>query len=252
MKYYFSFVLIFLCFKLKAQKPFILRSNLGSSGYSNIINNENKSLYFQQSVGQASVTGNFITSRKLLKQGFIQPVFFPREIKRNITATGTIEVDGNTTINGTTTLNNFLTVANASNTNFTGNLNVDGLSTLSGLNVNGLSTLTDLIVEGESDLNGQVTINADINGSQNSVNSYPLVVQGSDQGISIQVDGGRNTSKNFITFRDASGIHGRIEGQTLAELQSSFRFIWDFTMAGLKHLSWPKESPVELNLMLLK
>ncbi|WP_020529654.1 hypothetical protein [Flexithrix dorotheae] len=149
--------------------------------------------------------------------------FVPYAFHRNITATGTMEVDGNTTLNGTTTLNSTLTVANASNTSLTGDLNVDGLS-----------TLAELEVEGESDLNGQVTITADINGSQNNVNSYPLVVQGSDQGISIKVDGGRNASKNFVTFRDGSGIHGRIEGQTLAELQSSFRFIWDFTMAGLE------------------
>ncbi|MEM1137848.1 MAG: hypothetical protein AAGI07_18580 [Bacteroidota bacterium] len=169
-----------------------------------------KSLRVEISIGENTNDFNELSEQELY--------FVPYAFHRNITATGTLIVDGNTTLNSN------LEVSNSSNTSLTGNLAVDGAT-----------TLNDAIsVNAVSNLNGQVTIDADVNGSQTSYAAYPLRVQGSDQGVAIRLDGGRNTSKNFATFFDGFGtIHGRIEGQTLAELQSSFRFIWDFTMAGL-------------------
>jgi hypothetical protein len=247
---------------------------------------------------------------ELSRQGLL---FLPYAFHRNITATGTLDVDGVSTLNsdlivengaptrltgsleveGTTTLSSDLTVANSSPTSLTGSLSVDGETTLGSaltvansaptvltgmldvqgdanfggkvdfedievanttvlngsvsvlnesptslsgnLTVGGSTFLNDpLAVSATSDLNGQVTVNANTDGSQNSYSSYPLRVQGSNQGIAVRVDGGENQSKNFISFFNGSGtIKGRIEGQTLGELQSSFRFIWDVVMGGL-------------------
>ncbi|MCF6240495.1 MAG: autotransporter adhesin family protein [Bacteroidales bacterium] len=224
--------------------------------------------------------------------------FVPYAYHRNITATGTMIIDGSSTLNDT------LTVANGSPTFLTGNLAVDGSSTFNGLvtfqdilvedstnlngilnvnngsptylsgnltveqtsnlngvlNVNASSNLNGdlnvnngsatnlsgnltvqqtthlqntLTVDATSSLNGRVTINANVNGNQSSKNSYPLRIQGSNQGIAITVDGGRNTGKNFITFWDANGAHGRIEGQTSSELHNSFDYIWDQTYESL-------------------
>ena len=54
-------------------------------------------------------------------------------------------------------------------------------------------------------------------------------------GISIKVANGTpNNGNNFVTFRNSGGTTvGRIEGQSLSDLQNSFRFIWDNTMAAL-------------------
>ncbi|PNQ73641.1 hypothetical protein C1T31_04700 [Hanstruepera neustonica] len=159
-----------------------------------------------------------------------------------------LTVEGNTLLNGDLTVigqanfndGNFqnITVAQNSNlnlldvsgvSNLNNTLNVSGTSNLnSALNVLGISTLSNtLSVNASSNLNGRVIINANVDGSQNSPSSYPLEVKGSNQGIWIDVDGGRNSNKNFITFSDALGQHGAVEGQTLNELNNSFRYIWD-------------------------
>lgn len=212
--------------------------------------------------------------------------FVPYAFHRNITATGTMIIDGSTL------LNDSLSVANGSPTYLSGNLDVDGQSTFNGLvtfqdivvegstNLNGLLNVNNnsptylsgnltvdqtsdlngrlnvnngsasnlsgdltvqqntnlqntLTVDAASNLNGRVTIDANVNGSQSNKNSYPLRVQGSDQGIAITVDGTRNTSKNFITFWDANGAQGRIEGETSSELHNSFDYIWDQTYSSL-------------------
>lgn len=201
-------------------------------------------------------------------------LFLPYAFHRNITATGTLEVDGSSLLRdslsvlGDTELGGSLTVANSSPTELTGELNVQGesnfeqlatfdeirvlnTSTLEGpvfidnespadfsgsLDVDGITTLdATLNVNASSALNGQVTINADVDGSQSSYSAYPLRVQGSNQGIAVRVDGGESETKNFLSFFNGSGaVKGRVEGQTLSELQSSFRFIWDVTMGGLE------------------
>jgi len=132
---------------------------------------------------------------------------------------------GDLTADGTTVLNSSFSVLNDSPTSLTGNLTVEGNTTLN----------DPLSVNTTSALNGQVTINANTDGSQSSYGSYPLRVQGSNQGIAVRVDGSETETKNFVSFFNGSGtIKGRIEGQTLGELQSSFRFIWDVTMGGLE------------------
>jgi hypothetical protein len=54
-----------------------------------------------------------------------------------------------------------------------------------------------------------------------SVGSYPVTVEGSDQGIYIEVNESRSTANNFVTFADPSQIWGTIEGQTYLELITS-------------------------------
>lgn len=145
--------------------------------------------------------------------------YVPYAAHRNITATGSL------TIEGVSNFNNTLNVNNGSATNLSGSLDVDEATRLN-------STLT---VTETSDFNGQVTIDADVNGNDTQYGSYPLRVEGSNQGIAVRVDGGRNAGTNFLSFFDGGGtIHGNIEGQTLGELQRSFRFIWDVTMGGLQ------------------
>ena len=77
--------------------------------------------------------------------------------------------------------------------------------------------------------NGQVTINANVTGGDNSYDAYPLRIEGSDQGVAIKLNAGTpNNSNNFVTFFDGSGgAVGRIEGETLAEATSSPEFIFD-------------------------
>jgi hypothetical protein len=80
---------------------------------------------------------------------------------------------------------------------------------------------------------GQVTIQTTLAGADNLYDSYPLRVEGAQQGIAVKVNAYRGNANNFVTFWDAEGIQGRIEGQSSDELHNSFRFIWDNVMAGL-------------------
>jgi hypothetical protein len=241
-------------------------------------------------------------------------LFVPYAYHRNITATGTLDVDGATTLNNSLTVTNqsptvlsgSLNVENGNPTSLSGDLTVDGDAFLNTLDVTNQSTLngdvaiggnttmegelsvlnespTDLTgtlqvggqtnigaglnviedasiggntsiggnadvagnlgVEGTSALNGQVTIDATVTGGESSYGAYPLRVEGSEQGIAIKVNGGETETKNFISFMDGSGtIHGRVEGQTLSELQGSFRFIWDVAFAGLDQLGYVLEA----------
>ncbi|GAA4885193.1 hypothetical protein GCM10023311_04750 [Flaviramulus aquimarinus] len=86
--------------------------------------------------------------------------FVPYAYHRNITATGTLDVDGNTLLNGEllvespTTLNSTLEVAGGNETNLTGPLTVDGETNLNqALNVNGQSATS---------LSGALSVGEDI------------------------------------------------------------------------------------------
>src|SRR5690606_28231246 len=104
-------------------------------------------------------------------------------------------------------------------TEMEGDATVDGSTVLNG-------TLT---ANSTSELNGQVTIDADVNGDDTFYESYPLRVQGSNQGVAIRLDGESQNAHNYVTFFDDSGtIHGRIEGETLQEMYVSFDYIWKY------------------------
>ncbi|WP_306640882.1 hypothetical protein [Sanyastnella coralliicola] len=155
---------------------------------------------------------------------------------------------GSLTVDGLTQLNDNFNVNNGAAAYFSGDATFDGdvtfnagaefldLSVTNTTTMNGPATAESTFeVNGETSLNDQVIIDADINGDQFAFDSYPLIVEGSNQGILIKVDGTANESKNFLTFINGSDqAVGRVEGQTLDELQSSFRFIWDVVMGGLE------------------
>jgi len=83
---------------------------------------------------------------------------------------------------------------------------------------------TNNIIRAVLTVGGQWRITADVNGSQHSSGSYPLVVKGKDHGIWIQVKGSGTGANNFVTFADKSGqILGRIEGQTQSEWEDDWK-----------------------------
>lgn len=81
--------------------------------------------------------------------------------------------------------------------------------------------LDSLQVQAPTALQGQVTIATNLTGPDNDYNAYPLRVEGSTQGVSIKIQGTRETNNNFVTFWDRDGIQGRIEGQTSSSLLSN-------------------------------
>lgn len=71
---------------------------------------------------------------------------------------------------------------------------------------------------------GRVEVIGGTSGSQESIDSYPLTVEGSNQGIYIKVNGSRSNDNNFMTFHDDEGLQGAIEGQTLEELKDDWEY----------------------------
>lgn len=148
--------------------------------------------------------------------------FVPYAYHKNITATGSLSVDGKSTlqdlsVQATTNLNGSLSVNFSSPTVLSGSLKVDKATTLDSV----------LTVNAKSKLNGQVEIFADVNGAQESTDSYPLVVRGSSQGISIKVDGSKSSANNFLLFSDDGGVQGRIEGESDADVYTDPKYIFD-------------------------
>ncbi len=71
---------------------------------------------------------------------------------------------------------------------------------------------------------GQLQIKSGVDGTDDSRDAYPVLIEGSKQGIWITISGNRSESNNFVTFADAVKTWGTIEGQTLAELQNSSEY----------------------------
>lgn len=72
--------------------------------------------------------------------------------------------------------------------------------------------------------NGKLQVLSDVPaGPDNTKSSYPVVVEGTHntQGVWVEINGSRSKANNFVTFADDNGIQGRIEGQTLTELENS-------------------------------
>ncbi len=80
------------------------------------------------------------------------------------------------------------------------------------LNIGGATTAT-----GQLNANGRLVVTGGASGDDENINSYPVLVQGSNQGIAVKVNGSRNNDNNYASFWDNDGIQGRIEGQTLGE-----------------------------------
>jgi len=160
----------------------------------------------------------------------------------NTNLTGALNVGGASVLNdnldvgGITNLYNSLNVNNLSPTYLTGDLTVgaDGSSTFNGSVVfEGPTGFNTLLVGSTSQFNGQVTIDANMDdlgiSQDDTIPAYPLIVQGSSQGIAIKVNDDRSTSNNYISFWDSTGsMWGRIEGQTIGDLNSDPEYIVDW------------------------
>lgn len=135
-----------------------------------------------------------------------------------------VNIAGATTINGATSINNSFSVTNNNPVNFSGNLNVEGLAKFQNTDIANLHVRENFSVGQGSQFYDQVIISAEVNGDQNSTDSYPLLVRGSNQGIHIRVDGVSNNTNNFMSFADAGRIKGAIEGQTLQDLRATYEY----------------------------
>jgi len=71
---------------------------------------------------------------------------------------------------------------------------------------------------------GQLQITGGVSGPDSDPNSYPILVEGSKQGIYIKVNGSRSYDNNFVNFADDIGSWGTIEGQTFAELEEWWEY----------------------------
>lgn len=71
---------------------------------------------------------------------------------------------------------------------------------------------------------GQLQISAGVSGLDSSPNSYPILIEGSKQGIYIKVNGSRSYDNNFVNFADDEGSWGCVEGQTFAELEEWWEY----------------------------
>ncbi len=233
--------------------------------------------------------------------------YVPYVAHRNITASGTLEVDDNTFLNGelnvagVTNLNSTLNVLGTNTSNLSGDLNVDGETnlnntlnvteqsatnlsgaltvgefngapdanaptTLNGsLEVKGKSTFGDLesttlLVKESTTLNGVVKIDTDdqiviesrihtetINYTNTDdqtdqvigddpgkdIANYPLLVQGSTQGIAVEIQGNRRNGNNFVSFWDRPIgstnpiMWGRIEGEVESEYNNNLDHVFN-------------------------
>ena len=142
---------------------------------------------------------------------FQQLTFVPYAYHKNITATGSMIIDG------ITNLKSRLNVTNGSPTFLSGRLTVDSTTTLQ----------KDLTVNAKSSLKGQVTINTNGTGDKSTYDSYPLRIEGASQGLAVKIKGTRSSSNSFVTFWDDEKIQGRIEGQTTGELFVDPEYIFD-------------------------
>ncbi len=229
--------------------------------------------------------------------------YVPYVAHRNITASGTLEVDGDTflnrelSVNGPTILNSTFDVTGENPADLSGSLNVDGetnlnntlnvtgqsISNLSGplnvgdatigppegdpnapttlngsLTVIGESSFTglvadDLTINNSTVLNKSITMNSDsqititstLSGDDDTdIASYPLKIEGGEQGIAIVVNESRTNNNNFISFWDNTAstnpamsgatvttvsptMWGRIEGETPSEFENDADYLFD-------------------------
>ena len=84
---------------------------------------------------------------------------------------------------------------------------------------------------------GQMQVKSGVSGADSDPASYPITVQGSRQGIYIMVNESRDNDNNFVTFADPNGIWGRIEGQTIPELEASSEYQTQVALFTLQAIS---------------
>ena len=136
--------------------------------------------------------------------------FVPYAYHRNITASGTMDIEGVTNLNNETNVNKQM------ETNLSGNLNVEEHTVMELLTVNSTSLLK-----------GQVTITKELQGPSDDDNAYPLIIDSTNQGIIIKINTTKSDDYTFFKFTDIKGTQGMVTGQTKTEKSRSARFVYD-------------------------
>lgn len=157
----------------------------------------------------------------------------------NLNVNGVTNLNSSLLVQGETNFDDVLKVNNNKESTFSGNLTVasTGTATFNGPTAfNGESIFNGISVNGTSKLNGQVTIRATLAENESAYANYPLLVEGSKQGIAIKVSGSRSSENNYISFWDetSGNMWGRIEGQTSGELWTDPEYLIDFGTKGLQ------------------
>lgn len=152
------------------------------------------------------------------------------KLNSNLIVNGVTKLENGLFVNGITNLNDPLIVSDSTISIFLGELQVhDTAEFLGATKFQGPSTFKELQVNGPSNLEGKLTITANPeNGNKNNINAYPLLIQGSKQGIAIKVNGTRDLSNNFISFWDNADngkMWGRISGLSYDQLINSDDYI---------------------------
>ncbi len=165
-----------------------------------------------------------------------------------LTVAAATSLNDQLTVGGKTNLNDSLNINNQSPTHFSGNITVaaEGTATFDGPTAfNAPAEFVEMTVNGPSTLKGQVTIKPVLENkdaaaaisplfddftNQNDYSKYPLMIEGSHQGIAIKVKDGRGRQNNYISFWDDSDtvgvpkMWGRIEGQNNFDLWTDHEF----------------------------
>ncbi len=145
---------------------------------------------------------------------------------------GGVGIGKNLYVGGNAVFNGPLAVTDAteSTSTTTGALTVvGGVGIGKRLNVGGATALGASL-----SVNGQVNITSNLTTApENTFNSYPMMIQGGQHGIAIKVNGSRTSDNNYISFWDTESggkMHGRIEGQSAANLHSDPQYILEYSL----------------------
>lgn len=199
--------------------------------------------------GRTILFGELIATQPSTLHGLIVESF-TTEHKTPFHAHSSVDIDGSLNVDGPSTLKS-LTVTGPTNYSYLkvkDSLTVDGITKINGLSAfynnvfiekGYLNVRENALIDGNLQVkktaflhkgfqtSGSSIISSDTDGPDYAWGSYPLQVEGSNQGIWITVDGAATEANNFVTFASHDGgIKGCIEGQTLDEKKNSFDYIW--------------------------
>ncbi len=154
--------------------------------------------------------------------------------------TGALAVRGGVGVEKSLTVARDLEVKGVST--FQGQLEVRGGSEFATLAVTGdasvggrLTSTEGITNNGSSRMNGQVVINTNLDerGDRLQPDAYPLLIQGSSQGIMLKLTGADagtpNGNNNFLSFvgTTTNRLHGHIAGLTATELHADEYYKWE-------------------------
>jgi hypothetical protein len=99
----------------------------------------------------------------------------------------------------------------------------------------------DLLLEGgnvgigTTDPTAELHIVSTKTGAATDMASYPVLLESGTQGMAIKLDTSRvNKSNNFISFWDNGGMRGRVEGQDVADVFTSWKYYYFTTLDAIE------------------